>query len=159
VQDFRVSCGIICNYLLAQYPRPRTSPCVTAACVLPKLTTIPKSEAPSFFVTSNMLWKDPIPQMFSLSMVKAAQRNLVMSLQKTYPSVHTALLNVGGAVSKDDSYLNPNAIAGKFWELYSQEKGDWTKDMDVLGGKGPGCTSTLIKQKVEIQRCTSKRLL
>ena len=72
--------------------------------------------------------------MFSLSMVKASQRNLVMSLQKTYPNVHVALLNVGGAVSKEDKFLNPEAISRKFWELYSQQKGKWTEDLDILGG-------------------------
>ncbi|KAH8797910.1 hypothetical protein F5884DRAFT_743106 [Xylogone sp. PMI_703] len=35
---------------------------------------------PSFLVTIYLLWSDPIPQMFSLSLVKASQRNLVLSL-------------------------------------------------------------------------------
>ncbi len=50
--------------------------------------------------------------------------------------VHVALLNVGGQVSKEDKYFNPPAIAEKFWELYEQEKGKWTLDLDLLGG-GP----------------------
>jgi hypothetical protein len=60
--------------------------------------------------------------MFSLSMAKAAQRNLVLSLHESYLQVHIALLNVCGAVSKEDKNLNPGAIAEKFWELYSQEE-------------------------------------
>lgn len=67
-------------------------------------------------------------------MAKASQRNLVQSLQKTYPTVHIALLNVGGPVSQEDAYLNPPAIAEKFWELYSQEKEDWTGELNVLAG-------------------------
>ncbi len=65
-------------------------------------------------------------------MVKAAQRNLMMSLQKTYPSVHLALLNVGGPVSEGDKNLNPGAIAEKFWELYSQDEEKWTQDLTVF---------------------------
>lgn len=71
--------------------------------------------------------------MFSLSMVKAGQRTLVLSLQKTYPAIHIALLNVGGQVSKEDKFFNPDSIAKKYWELYSQEKSAWTKELDVLG--------------------------
>ena len=71
--------------------------------------------------------------MFSLSMAKAAQRNLVPSLHESYPQVHIALLNVGGAVSKEDKNLNPNAIAENFWGLYSQEEEQWILELDVLG--------------------------
>lgn len=72
---------------------------------------------------------------FSLSLVKASQRNLVQSLHKTYPDIHFALLNVGGQVSKDDKYLNPDAIAEKYWELYSQSKENWTLDLNVMGAE------------------------
>jgi len=79
-----------------------------------------------------LLWRDPFPMFFSLSLVKASQRNLVESLRLSFPGVHVALLNVGGQVSKEDKYLNPTAIAEKFWELYAQEKEAWTLDLDVL---------------------------
>jgi hypothetical protein len=98
---------------------------------LPILAKAP--DAPSFLVTSSLLWADPFPMFFSLSMVKASQRNLVQSLQKTYPNVHIALVNVGGQVSKQDKYLNPDAIGKKFWELYSQEKEDWTLELNIMG--------------------------
>jgi hypothetical protein len=42
-------------------------------------------------------------------------------------------LNVGGAVSKEDKNLNPDAIAEKFWKLYSQEEEQWSLELDVLG--------------------------
>lgn len=67
-------------------------------------------------------------------MVKASQRNLVHSLHKLNPEVHIALLNVGGPVSLDDPFLNPTAIAEKYWELYSQPKEEWTMDFNVMGG-------------------------
>jgi hypothetical protein len=43
------------------------------------------------------------------------------------------MLNVGGPVSPEDAYLNPSAIAKKFWDLYSQAKESWTFDMSVVG--------------------------
>jgi hypothetical protein len=30
-------------------------------------------------------------------------------------------------------YMNPSAIAEKFWDLYSQVKENWTFDMSVIG--------------------------
>jgi len=36
-------------------------------------------------------------------------------------------------VSKTNKDLNPDGIAEKYWELYSQQKGDWTLDLNVLG--------------------------
>jgi hypothetical protein len=63
------------------------------------------TDKPSFLVTSSFLWEDPIPMLFSLSMVKASQRNLVQSLQKMNSGVHIALLNVAGPVSPEDPYI------------------------------------------------------
>jgi hypothetical protein len=70
--------------------------------------------------------------MFSLSLVKAAQRNLVLSLQAMYPTVHIVLLNVGGQVTADDEFWNPMAVAKKFWVLYSQDKEKWMSELDIL---------------------------
>jgi hypothetical protein len=83
-------------------------------------------------VTSSLLWKEPYPPFFTLSLVKASQRNLVQTLAATYPDIHLALLNVGGIVSKEDKYLNPDAIAEQYWDLYGQKKEEWTFDLDVL---------------------------
>jgi len=104
----------------------------TAQWALPLLSKLGEEKKPSFLVTSSLLWKYPFPMFFSLSMVKASQRNLVESLKLSFPDVHIALLNVGGQVSVEDKYLNPPAIAEKFWELYSQEKPAWTLDLDIL---------------------------
>jgi hypothetical protein len=102
---------------------------------VPILTALKPDGQPSFLVTSSLLWLDPFPMFFSLSMLKASQRNLVQSLAKTYPDVHFALLNIQGQVSRDDKYFNPPAIAEKFWELYSQKKENWTLDLTLLGGE------------------------
>lgn len=38
-------------------------------------------------------------------------------------------------MSEDDKFLNPTAIAEKFWGLYDQEKESWTLDLDVMGAQ------------------------
>lgn len=59
---------------------------------------------PSIIVTSSILPQQPIPQLFVLSLVKAAQRNLMQSLSLAYASqgVHLGLINVGGPVSPEN---------------------------------------------------------
>jgi 3'-phosphoadenosine 5'-phosphosulfate sulfotransferase (PAPS reductase)/FAD synthetase len=91
----------------------------------------PDDDKPSFLVTSGLLHDDPVPQLFSLSLVKASQRTLVLAMQKQYPEIHIALLYVDGAVSPDETKNNPANIAEKFWELYAQEKGAWKGEMTV----------------------------
>jgi hypothetical protein len=104
----------------------------TANWALPILSKAPTSSNPSLLVTSSLLWKEPYPPFFALSLVKASQRNLVQTLAATYPDIHLALLNVGGIVNKEDKYLNPDAIAEHYWDLYAQKKEEWTFDLDVL---------------------------
>ncbi|KUJ13098.1 putative short-chain alcohol dehydrogenase [Mollisia scopiformis] len=107
----------------------------TAQWALPLLSKMKEEQKPSFLVTSSLLWKQPVPFVFSLSLVKASQRNLVETMKMTFPDIHIALLNVGGVVSPEDTYLNPPAIAEKFWELYAQEKSAWTFDLEILGAQ------------------------
>jgi NAD(P)-dependent dehydrogenase (short-subunit alcohol dehydrogenase family) len=87
---------------------------------LPAVQTSPTSTKtiPSFLVTSSLLWADPIPQYFSLSVAKAAQRNLVLSLQKAYPDVHIAILEIRGQVSRESKYFSPEIVAENWWEKY-----------------------------------------
>jgi NAD(P)-dependent dehydrogenase (short-subunit alcohol dehydrogenase family) len=89
-----------------------------------KLANADPSAIPSLIVTSSMLPYHPIPFIFALSLVKAAQRNLMQSLEQTYSSqgVHIGLINVGGQVSPDDKVYNPPNIAAKAWEWFSQLK-------------------------------------
>lgn len=86
---------------------------------------------PSLLVTSGLLHDDPIPQLFSLSMAKAAQRTLVLALQKAYPDIHIALLYIDGPVSPEETKNNPENIAESFWKLYSQDREHWTGEMVV----------------------------
>jgi hypothetical protein len=75
-------------------------------------------------VTSSALPQYPIPQLFALSLVKAAQRNLVQSLQLQYGSegVHIGVINVAGQVSPEDPERNPTNIAAKTWGWFEGAK-------------------------------------
>ncbi|RFU25722.1 hypothetical protein B7463_g10620, partial [Scytalidium lignicola] len=120
------------NEMLYDFKTTNIALYTTAIWAIPILEKLPRSDNPSILVASSFLWQDPIPELFSLSMVKAAQRNMVQSLQKVYPNIHTAIINIGGPVSKEDPYLNPDAIAKKIWELYSQSSDSWTPEINVL---------------------------
>lgn len=100
---------------------------------MPLLEKLKATDKPSLLVTNSMLWQSPIPQYFSLSMVKTSQRSLVQSLQQSYPGIHVALVNVGGIVSPEDPVFNPKAIGEKFWEVYEQKKEQWTSEVNILG--------------------------
>lgn len=92
---------------------------------IPQLTELAKEDKDamaSLIVTSSMLPQHPIPQVFSLSLVKAAQRNLMESLAMTYDGILLGLINVGGPVSPDAEVHNPTNIAEKAWEWFSKSK-------------------------------------
>lgn len=70
--------------------------------------------------------------MFSLSMVKTSQRNMVQSLQQTYGNdIHIAQLYVAGVVSPEDKIRSPELVAKKFLEIYMQDKASWSFDMEI----------------------------
>lgn len=90
---------------------------------MPHLVALAKSDAssqPALIVTSSALPHNPIPQLFALSLVKAAQRNLVQSLSLMYTpeGVHVGVINVTGPVSHDHEQWNPPNIAKKTWEWF-----------------------------------------
>ena len=106
----------------------------TALWAIPKLKEVKGDDrSPSFFVTSTtQLWKEPVYDLVSLSMVKSAQRALVLSLHNKHgQDVHVALLSVGGVVSPDAKNLSPENIAGKAWQLYKQPKDKWEREMSI----------------------------
>lgn len=104
----------------------------TAQWAIPLLQKAGSDSSPSFFVTSTtLLYKEPVPDLVSLSMVKSAQRALVLSLHAKYEDVHIALLSIGGVVSPDAKNLSPENIAQKAWELYKQPKDKWEREMEV----------------------------
>ena len=109
----------------------------TAKWAIPQLLQLVAADPdakPSLLVTTSLLPQDPIPELFVLSMVKAAQKNMVQSLAKTYgpQGVHVGLVVVGGAVSPTNETLNPSNIAGRTWELFDQDKGRQTLEVEIL---------------------------
>ena len=80
-----------------------------------------------------MLPHYPIPQLFALSLAKAAQRNLVQSLNMTYgpQGIHVGLINVGGPVSPEDKVWNPTNIASKTWDWFAQSREQPTLEVTI----------------------------
>ena len=99
---------------------------------IPLLRQAGSDNSPSLFVTSTtLLYKEPVPDLVSLSMVKSAQRALVLSLNAKYEDVHIALLSIGGVVSPEATNLSPENIAQKCWEFYKQPRTNWKKEMEI----------------------------
>lgn len=85
-------------------------------------------------MTAGFLHRQPLPELFSLSAVKAAQHNLVTSLHEVYGSqgIHIALALVGGFVSPEARNLNPENIAKSMWATYTQNAEDWSREYEIL---------------------------
>jgi NAD(P)-dependent dehydrogenase (short-subunit alcohol dehydrogenase family) len=101
---------------------------------IPKLTSLAKSKSlkPTFLVTSSHLPWDPVPQLLSLSLTKAAQRNMVQSFALAFKDsgVKIGVLSVEGEVKPENKVLNPKTIAeravgwwerGEGWEVSVKE--------------------------------------
>ncbi|KAI0015072.1 NAD(P)-binding protein [Xylariomycetidae sp. FL0641] len=105
---------------------------------VPELLALAKQDSaamPALIVTSSMLPQNPLPFVFALSMVKAAQRNLMQSLWQTYGSgqgVLLGLVNVAGQVSPEDKVWNPANIAAKAWEWYETQSREENPSFEVL---------------------------
>jgi short-subunit dehydrogenase len=112
-----------------------------ARIVLPQLTDLAKSSPtskPALLVTSGGLYKSPFAPYFSLSLSKAAQHSLTMSLAQEYSKqgVHIAAVVVHGLVKPEgDKYFGPSIIADVYWKLYGQgadgEKEVWISPPDA----------------------------
>ena len=105
----------------------------TATVLLPRLRALAESEPekhPALFVTSGAIIHQPRMPVYSLCMAKAAQASLTKVLAEEFKGlVHVALVTVGGSVSFEEEFNNPDNIASKFWELYQQKKGSWEFEM------------------------------
>ncbi|CEL06534.1 hypothetical protein ASPCAL09707 [Aspergillus calidoustus] len=119
--DFRVSA--LALYTTARWAMP----------LLLKNNSHPEDWAPAFLVTSSLLPASPFPDWFALSMTKAAQANLVKSLEQVFSpqGVHVGLVVVWGIVSTDSAGLNPGHIAEQAWKLYSQKREEWTSQVTI----------------------------
>ncbi|UNI16906.1 hypothetical protein JDV02_003294 [Purpureocillium takamizusanense] len=111
LHDFKINCTAL--YAAAEW-------------AIPQLVDLKRTDAqarPSFLVTSSLLPKYPIADLFVLSMVKAAQRNMVQSLSDVYKpqGVHVGVITVGGPVSPSADTLSPTNIAAQAWELFTRD--------------------------------------
>ncbi|KAK4101300.1 NAD(P)-binding protein [Parathielavia hyrcaniae] len=130
--DFKITVSAL--YLLAQRYMPHlislantntSSSSSSSSSSSPSSSPSPSTK-PALLVTSSALPLEPIPQLFALSLTKAAQRNLVQSLHMTYApkGVHVGVVHVaGGPVSPADPVWNPGNIAVRTWEWFEGRKG------------------------------------
>ncbi|WP_269222049.1 SDR family NAD(P)-dependent oxidoreductase [Flavobacterium sp. IMCC34518] len=81
-----------------------------------------KENKGNLFVTNGGFALSGDDQLTSLSVGKAALRNLVQAFQKkaTGTNVHIAQLTVCGFVNPNDEKYSPKAIAEQYWKLYLQ---------------------------------------
>ena len=108
----------------------------TARVLMPHIQELAQDPArkPAFLVTSGGLYKDPWHTYFSLSLSKASQHNLTISLSQAFSrrGVHVAAVVVHGLVKPESEFFSPKKIASVFWRLYQQgPKGDvevWVTD-------------------------------
>lgn len=109
----------------------------TAQWGVPKLVDLARSDTaakPGLLVTNSLLYEEPIPFLFALSLTKAAQRNLVQSLAATYgkEGVHIGVISVGGQVSPEAKTCNPSNIANRTWEWLSLPREEQTFEVRIL---------------------------
>lgn len=89
--------------------------------VVPHMKTAQRG---TILLTGGGLALDPWPQMTALAIGKAGLRSLALSLHKELKAagIHVATVTVDGLVEKGGK-LDPDAIAGIFWELHQQPRG------------------------------------
>ncbi|KAH7122596.1 hypothetical protein B0J11DRAFT_437697 [Dendryphion nanum] len=102
-------------YIIAQWAIPK----------LQSLAATHPSHKPSLLVTNSHLPWDPIPDLLSLSLVKASQRNLVQSLGRAFEKdgIHAGLIAVEGTVTLENKVLNPTTIAERTWGFFEKGEG------------------------------------
>ncbi|KAF2004399.1 NAD(P)-binding protein [Amniculicola lignicola CBS 123094] len=83
------------------------------------------SAKPSLLVPNSHLPWDPVPELLSLSLVKASQRNMVQSLSRAFTKdgVHIGLITIEGVVATDKELLNPLNIARQTWKFFESGTG------------------------------------
>jgi NADP-dependent 3-hydroxy acid dehydrogenase YdfG len=83
------------------------------------------------FVTGGGFALQGDPQWTSLSIGKAALRNLVQAFQKRVEGtqIHVAQVTVCGYVNPKDEKYNPDAIAEQFWKLFNQRPEEFEKEI------------------------------
>lgn len=90
------------------------------------------AERGTILLTSSMFAVRPMAQFGSLSIGKAAIRNMAYSLAEalTGTNIHVATITVQGMVRLDDPQRSPQAIAKACWELHMQKPGAFATEVD-----------------------------
>jgi short-subunit dehydrogenase len=119
--DFEIT--NIALYIVAQWAYP----------ALKALKSQDPTAKPMLLVTNSGLWNAPQAEIFTLSLTKAAQRNMVESLSQVAvkDGVHIALLSPMGVVGPEMKNRNPKNIAAKAWDLYSEKIGKWSLETQI----------------------------
>ncbi|KAK7972880.1 hypothetical protein PG988_007014 [Apiospora saccharicola] len=88
---------------------------------------------PSFLLSGSGINYSPLPPIFSLSMQKAAQSNLLKTLEQMFgpQGVHIARLDINGFVREDDEVMAPARCAEQHWRLSQQDRDSWEHVVDV----------------------------
>lgn len=90
-----------------------------------------KENKGKLFFTGGGLALEGDPQWATLSISKAALRNLVQAAVKKVKdtNVHVAQVTVCGFVNPEDTKYSPDAIAEQFWNLYNQKPGSFESEI------------------------------
>ncbi|KIW29266.1 uncharacterized protein PV07_05091 [Cladophialophora immunda] len=123
------------DFLLEDFKSMNLGLFVAASWALPHLTAAAEQPGthPSFLFTNSGLWDRPLANFASLSMQKAAQYNLMLSLKQMVEArgVHVAGVNIGGLVREEDPVINPNNIARALFDLSQEDKPNWQWEVKV----------------------------
>ena len=83
------------------------------------------------FFTGGGFALDGNPDYFTVSIGKAALRNMVQAAAKQLEKtrVHVATVTIDGFIGDKDPKYNPAAIAEEFWKLYDQEPDGYSNEV------------------------------
>ncbi|OAG41891.1 hypothetical protein AYO21_03894 [Fonsecaea monophora] len=117
------------DFLLEDFKSMNIGLFVAASWAMPHLTAVAERPGshPSFLFTNSGLYDRPLADFASLSMQKAAQYNLLLSLKQMVEDkgVHVGGVNIGGLVLADHPITNPDNTARALYDMYLQDKPNW----------------------------------
>jgi NAD(P)-dependent dehydrogenase (short-subunit alcohol dehydrogenase family) len=83
----------------------------------------------TILLTGGGLGLDPYPDYLSLSLGKAAIRNLALSLAKSFEpdGIHVATVTICGFI-QPGTHFAPDLLAQEYWALHAQAPGSWQRE-------------------------------
>jgi short-subunit dehydrogenase len=84
----------------------------------------------TILLTGGGLGLDPYPDYLSLSLGKAAIRNLALSLAKSFEpdGIHVATVTICGFI-QPGTHFAPDLLAEEYWALHAQAPGSWQREV------------------------------